>query len=238
MWQSASEYNDKMLQLQISALSKSDLVLHYECRYLAPVEEFVTEKESVYTCPKCKKVLQRVGIDYGRPGLGFKCMNCDEVTQYPLVLIFCEKDHFSKINEMELVNYPVYRIAEESEEARARTIILSTIQETLKEKKVNSQIHVKIKGESGGTHTIPLLINTTPRIIVDFITQSNLQMRLLQVVTECVDLNATAILITKESLMPSVNQIVNPERIRIISVSDESEIPAKVTDMVLSIVSH
>jgi hypothetical protein len=51
--------------------------------------------------------LRRVGIDYGRPGLGFKCFSCHRVFQYPAIILSCEGGHDFKVDEVELKTYPV-----------------------------------------------------------------------------------------------------------------------------------
>ena len=92
------------------ALSKAELIVHYECGHLASINEVIIPGSDQYRCPKCNKQMKRVGIDYGRPGLGFRCLSCHEVAQYPLVTLMCDQHHESKINEQELLVHPSYRL--------------------------------------------------------------------------------------------------------------------------------
>ena len=90
------------------AIFKSDLMIHYECQNTAPAEEFLSNIRGGYYCKKCRKDMKRVGIDYGNPGIGFKCSSCEKVFQFPLVLSHCESGHTSKIDELDLKSYPIY----------------------------------------------------------------------------------------------------------------------------------
>jgi hypothetical protein len=91
-------------------LSKSELVIHYECGHLAPIPEIKTPGTNEYTCSNCGKKMKRVGIDYGKPGLGFKCLSCGEVSLYPLLISICECGREFKTDRSRKLVIPIYRI--------------------------------------------------------------------------------------------------------------------------------
>lgn len=91
-------------------LTKSELVIHYECGHLATILETVTPGTNEYTCPNCEKKMKRVGIDYGKPGLGFKCHSCGGASLYPLLVLMCECEREFKADRLKLQEFPIYRI--------------------------------------------------------------------------------------------------------------------------------
>jgi len=92
------------------SLERKEFLIHYECNYIEEVAKF--QKGDNYVCPKCNKTLKKVGIDYGNPGNFYKCSNCGEIVQYPLILFECLNNHNFKLDEAELVSYPVYKVSE------------------------------------------------------------------------------------------------------------------------------
>ncbi len=58
-------------------------VHHYRCGHVAPEPEF-REGEDL-TCPKCRRVLRHVGVDFDRPNQVARCEDCGGVTPDPEV---------------------------------------------------------------------------------------------------------------------------------------------------------
>src|SRR5579885_72952 len=58
-------------------LKHVQMIHHYRCAYVGPETAF--EKGIDYVCPKCKKELKHIGVDYDRPGQSFVCQDCQEM---------------------------------------------------------------------------------------------------------------------------------------------------------------
>jgi hypothetical protein len=86
-------------------LLKVDIVIHYECHYTDDISAF--RRPEGLTCPLCEKPLKVVGVDYGRPGIRYKCNNCLNVFQFPLIEFTCSKDHVLRLDELALHRSPV-----------------------------------------------------------------------------------------------------------------------------------
>jgi len=86
-------------------LEKVDLVIHYECHYADDVSRFRTPKGLV--CPVCDKPLKVVGVDYGRPGISYRCSTCMSVFQFPLFSLTCSNGHVLRLDELALHRSPV-----------------------------------------------------------------------------------------------------------------------------------
>jgi len=60
---------------------KEKTIQHFPCGHVAPESAFV-EQES-YVCPKCRKPLKHIGVDYAKPGEVVVCGHCGEVSAEP-----------------------------------------------------------------------------------------------------------------------------------------------------------
>ncbi len=58
-------------------------VHHYRCGHVAPESDFQEGEDLV--CPKCRRVLRHVGVDFDRPNQVVRCEECGAVTPEPEV---------------------------------------------------------------------------------------------------------------------------------------------------------
>jgi hypothetical protein len=60
-----------------SSDSKSqDLVHHFPCAYVGPIEDFQNNIDDQLDCPKCNKTLRHIGVDYDKPSVLYTCNSC------------------------------------------------------------------------------------------------------------------------------------------------------------------
>ncbi len=130
-------------------IEKRELMVHYDCGHIGSVDEFETIEPGVYRCPKCKKVINRVGIDYGRPGFGFTCKKCGSVFQVPLIEVECQKGHRNKIQTLEVKKYPVYQISPEVKKFAAIYYAIEELRKRLSSLGIESESFAQIEGLSG-----------------------------------------------------------------------------------------
>lgn len=212
------------------SLVRSEIMTHYECEYAGLVEEFIPRKQGEraggkeggdanYFCPKCSKVLKKVGIDYGRPGISFKCQDCSEILQYPLIDIVCPANHVSKVDEIDLRAFPVYRVDSEMQGFAEVVDYFVEIQRVLMDIGISSKVLGKVRGTSGVNHVFPLVIESEKAqgVVVDFILEeSGLDAKILQKVLRGADLALHKILIfIPAGLMAQLSPIVNPDKIKL-----------------------
>jgi predicted RNA-binding Zn-ribbon protein involved in translation (DUF1610 family) len=211
-------------------LSKSELIVHYGCGHLASINEILSPDSNEYTCPKCRKQMKRVGIDYGRPGLGFKCLSCHAVSQYPLLMLVCDHGHELKVDEQELIVYSVYRLGRALQTMPRIVSYLNAIKEELTRREISCVVLAQSRGATGEIHIAPLLVFGIPPIIADFIIdESGWEFQVLQSIKKSADLSANALLIVKNELFENVKNMVNPDRIKVVPFEDESTIPENAT---------
>jgi GGDEF domain-containing protein/DNA-directed RNA polymerase subunit M/transcription elongation factor TFIIS len=57
-------------------ISSQDLIHHYVCGYLGQESDYHIEGTDELKCPKCKKFLKHIGVDYDRPSELYTCASC------------------------------------------------------------------------------------------------------------------------------------------------------------------
>lgn len=73
-------------------LSPKELIHHFNCAYVAPVEDF-KKTDNRLVCPKCDKRLQHIGVDYDKPSTVYNCNQCQLNFQEPNVTSECFSCH-------------------------------------------------------------------------------------------------------------------------------------------------
>jgi predicted RNA-binding Zn-ribbon protein involved in translation (DUF1610 family) len=220
-------------------LSKSEMVIHYECGHLAPLQEIIKPNENIYTCPKCGKPMKRMGIDYGRPGLAFTCPECKQASQYPLIKLLCERGHELKVDEPELRIYYVYRLGKALQTVPRIVKLLNSIKAKLTELGHNCVLLAKVTSPTGSVYITPLLVFGVPPLIADFILEeTNWDVQVLGAIKKTAALNVRSLLVVKRGLEQPVKDMVNPERIKVVAFETEDEIadqvPVVISKMVTS----
>jgi CheY-like chemotaxis protein len=68
-------------------IEKGEAVEHLHCGHIDKVGEFVKGEKMI--CPKCKRELKTLGVDYRKKGLFFKCGKCGIVMPSPTYVYTC-----------------------------------------------------------------------------------------------------------------------------------------------------
>lgn len=203
-------------------IEKKDLMVHYDCNYMGSEEEFKQSVPVTYKCPKCGKELKRVGIDYGRPGFGYICRDCRSVFQIPLIWLVCEKEHKSKVDGLIIKKYPIYRLSDEVKKLLPIYNIVEDLVGELSSHGLRAEGFKYVKGMSGTTYTIPIFIDGSPSIIVEFGLSEEIDERYpFMMVIEALDIpNSIMFLILPFDFKPELESVLNPEKIKIIKIKD------------------
>lgn len=70
-----------------SEIASEEVIHHFRCANVSP--EHTYNFGGQLRCPKCKKVLRHIGIDYDRPATVFSCKNCDHSFLNPDTKAIC-----------------------------------------------------------------------------------------------------------------------------------------------------
>ncbi|MEM0445044.1 MAG: hypothetical protein QXY54_03645 [Nitrososphaerota archaeon] len=225
-----------------SDLTRIDLVVHYECGYMGSVEEFSTKSYGVVErCPKCGKTLKRVGIDYGRPGVGFRCQNCREIFQYPLVNVRCDGNHQTTLDKVNLERYPVLSLSRESWRVSRFVDMLQIIENELRKSlDLDVSILEMVRGRSGVPHLIHMLIRTSDKDVAVMVLDEQTEItEAMNVVSKNIDLGIHFIVLMDERKAAELSRLLNPQYFTVIPVNFQNvdEIRYKLVESVYSIVA-
>lgn len=188
-----------------STLEKNDLLVHYNCNSIFPLKDVIV-KDGVYICPKCSKHFSRIGIDYGRPGYGFKCFKCNTITQFPLIGIVCINGHISNPYDLNIEKVTCYKLSNEAREfVKIYEDLLHARDRLVKAyDRIQVDLLCKVKGLSNVEHTVALYIKYNNMVIaVDYITNANANananaMDWFKVITKAMDIPSSFIILTPD----------------------------------------
>ncbi|MEM0482570.1 MAG: hypothetical protein QXM16_06780 [Nitrososphaerota archaeon] len=206
-----------------SDLLRVDLVVHYECGFMGGVEDFIKDSQGLLEkCPKCSKPLKRVGIDYGRPGLGFRCESCGAIFQYPLTILRCDKDHLTTLDKISVERYPVFTVSKDLQKARPILDLLDKIRAEL-ERSLNLEVEVLkvFKGKSRMAHVIHALIRSDDKVVaIEILDEKSDITDAMSVVSKAVDLGIHFIVILDEEKALELRKVLNPDYFTLIPTKE------------------
>ena len=96
-----------------SNIRSSEMIHHFRCAYVGPVEDF--KKGDKLVCPKCKRTLKLIGNDYEKPSCMHKCQDCHAVFQEPDIKTICfncgQESIPDNLHQIEINRYSLSAIA-------------------------------------------------------------------------------------------------------------------------------
>jgi len=69
-------YREVCPKCNSSDANAQDLVHHFPCAYVGPIEDFQNSIDDQLDCPKCNKTLRHIGVDYDKPSVLYTCNSC------------------------------------------------------------------------------------------------------------------------------------------------------------------
>jgi len=70
-----------------SNIHEEDMIHHFRCANISPESEYQYDGE--LRCPKCKRFLQHIGIDYDRPAKVYSCNECGATQMHSDMKVVC-----------------------------------------------------------------------------------------------------------------------------------------------------
>lgn len=70
-----------------SNIMEEDMIHHFRCANISPESEYQYDGE--LRCPKCKRFLQHIGIDYDRPAKVYTCNECGTTQMHSKLKVIC-----------------------------------------------------------------------------------------------------------------------------------------------------
>lgn len=69
-------YREVCPKCNSSDSESQDLVHHFPCAYVGPIDDFKNKIDDQLDCPKCNKTLRHIGVDYDKPSVLYTCNSC------------------------------------------------------------------------------------------------------------------------------------------------------------------
>ena len=80
-------FSESCTKCESSHLSEEDMIHHFRCANIAPESEYMYDGR--LRCPKCKRTLRHIGIDYDRPAKVSVCFDCGATIMRPAMKVSC-----------------------------------------------------------------------------------------------------------------------------------------------------
>jgi predicted RNA-binding Zn-ribbon protein involved in translation (DUF1610 family) len=126
---------------------------HLECGYIGFEEEV---RDMI--CPKCRKRMRALGIDFRKPGVLYRCLSCKEFVSEPRRKYTClRENHVFYEDESVSRELHSYRLNPEKKDFVGRWVMdLTPVIEVLRAKGWRVEAPARIMGKSGVEHTFSL----------------------------------------------------------------------------------
>ncbi|MEM4316151.1 MAG: hypothetical protein QXT66_07380 [Nitrososphaerota archaeon] len=138
-------------------LEKGPVIEHLACGHIDFEQAFI--RGNVYQCPKCRKTMTTLGVDYRRPGSYYKCIQCGRITGLPTRYYTCTRcNNISAEEDLALSQgYRYVLNPEKSAFISNYTLDLRTLIETAESSGWVVRTPATIQGNSGVAHTFAFL---------------------------------------------------------------------------------
>jgi hypothetical protein len=130
---------------------------HFACKYVGVEDEFTAKGR--YVCPRCKMELRTLGADYQSQGVLYKCRDCSEIFNVPLIKWRCLKCS-SLATEDEVGEVVIYSYSfDESKRNWLEFELQPKVRfvELLRQHGYKVTENARVQGRSGAEHRIDIL---------------------------------------------------------------------------------
>lgn len=137
-------------------VSKSSLIEHVPCGYIDTEEKF--QKKDKLVCPRCRKELTKLDVDYRKAGAWCTCNECNKSFDIPVFSHLCRDCHQDfTFGEALYEDVFSYSLSEDVvREAALGWILVAPIKEFLKSRGFEVESPGFLKGKSGTSHMFDL----------------------------------------------------------------------------------
>lgn len=109
-----------------SDVHEEPVLHHFRCANVSP--EYTYKADGELVCPKCKRVLRHIGVDYDRPSSVYTCRQCEQTFMYPDMRALCTNNRRSwKPDELRPVDVEEYEFTPEGIKAFANNEVRRTL---------------------------------------------------------------------------------------------------------------
>lgn len=214
------------------------------------------QEDNVLVCPKCRKRLKAIGVDYARPGIFYKCLNCKallpQTESLYTCLDCCKSWKEGLLKELQLMKYDVNM--EMVSGYFLEYNLLPLVAERLFTKHgFKAESPGKVKGLSKIEHSFDLLVshyeNGEPMLVADLLVdskdgsgnQQQLQsIRILAFYAKCLDASYSTtriikkILVVQSELSKEAKELANAYGVTVVERADVEKMASLILKMLAS----
>lgn len=137
-------------------ISRAPMLEHLKCGMIETEDVFRQGDRLI--CPKCRKPLTAIGVDYRRHGFFYHCSSCGRFDPYPEKRYVCQNGHSTGDSELQLRRVPAYRLSPSGIPLIERELLdLSPVVQSLSSLGIAAEGPAKIRGKSGVEHEFDLV---------------------------------------------------------------------------------
>ena len=112
-----------------SDIKEEPVLHHFRCANVSPEHTYMSDGD--LRCPKCKRILRHIGVDYDRPSSIYTCNQCEHTFMYPDMRALCTHDRRSwRPEELRPVDVEEYEFTPEGIRAFASNDVERTLSHT------------------------------------------------------------------------------------------------------------
>ncbi|MEM0444042.1 MAG: hypothetical protein QXS57_02985 [Candidatus Caldarchaeum sp.] len=179
-------------------LLRGNVVEHLVCGHVDFEQEFYKKG---FECPKCKKQLQALGVDYRRAGVFYKCLACGRVSGITVKRYVCSKC-FRASAEEELTLTGVYKyvvLPDKLSKFYGAFIDLSPLTSYFGSKQIHIASPATLAGLSGILHDFTLYVNKfkedpSAGVVADIVSEAD-ESKIYELFTKSFDVKAGSTLL-------------------------------------------
>jgi TackOD1 domain-containing protein len=225
-----------------SNVTRGAVIEHLLCGNIDFDGKYGKDETNVLVCPKCGKRLKAIGVDYARPGIFYRCLDCKALlpqTENAHTCLKCTKTwNEADLKELHLMKYAVD--LEKASQQFVNERLLPLVAELLSSKEgIRAESPGKIKGLSKVEHTFDLLVsnheNGEPILAADLLRDdkdSNRMdnVRILAFYAKCLDANYSTsnvvekILVTHSELEKEAKELAAAYGITVIQTTSPDDL--------------
>lgn len=137
-------------------LNRCPVLEHFPCGHVSPEEFFATENG--YLCPKCRRELKAVGLDYRNLGIHYRCQSCGELCSSPTEEYHCLKcqAYFPKYEAREVTLHGYKFNEAERQRTEAEVKRKTVLTKCLSELGYQVTSPARVTGKSGREHELDI----------------------------------------------------------------------------------
>lgn len=109
-----------------SDIHEEPVIHHFRCANVSPEHTYLQDGELI--CPKCRKQLRHIGVDYDRPSSIYTCRACEHTFMYPNMRALCTNNRRAwRPDELRPVDVEEYEFTPEGIRAFAANEVEKTL---------------------------------------------------------------------------------------------------------------